>query len=198
MNEKNKGYTLVEVLVAMTILVIAVMPMFGTYPRLIQSTQRSSETEGSGLLATTVIEYIKSAGYETVAGKIPGYKNFPKEYDKIFDKTYTLTRNADESAYTSAVTSGSAFQTDFGYADTNNENFFYLNPKMGMNMQNVKIRVVLGFADVYIRNSTDSAVYLPGDKIYENFIMGKVLISGTSGEKEIKFVLTPIEDRAVE
>lgn len=216
MYKDEKGYSLVEVLVAMTVLVIAVMPMFGTYPKLMQSTQRSVETEEGGRLASTVAEYIKGKGYTSLSAILINASILPKDRNvsatsdpnsnipnDCFVKTYELEKISPESNTYKCKTGGSYndFNGTFGYNDTTVSpaiDFFLLNSKYGLNLGTAKIKVMMDWADVQLRETTKSSITT--GIINSRFIIGKVEItgmkdlSGKAKSKEIKFVVTPIED----
>jgi len=63
---KKKGTTFLEIVIAITIFLIAILPITYLTLNSLRMLKRSSEIEEGARIATTVINYIKSQGYSSL------------------------------------------------------------------------------------------------------------------------------------
>ena len=66
------GYSLVEVMVAMVVLTVAVVPMMGMFDAAIGAADSSADYDKARTCAVQKLEQIKSLPYEAVEGGLPG------------------------------------------------------------------------------------------------------------------------------
>jgi prepilin-type N-terminal cleavage/methylation domain-containing protein len=66
------GYSLVEVMVAMVVLTVAVVPMVGMFEAAIGAADASADYDKARTCAVQKLEHLKSLPYETVQGGQPG------------------------------------------------------------------------------------------------------------------------------
>jgi prepilin-type N-terminal cleavage/methylation domain-containing protein len=66
------GYSLVEVMVAMVVLTVAVVPMVGMFEGAIQAANASGDYDEARTCAVQKLEQVKSLPYETIEGGLPG------------------------------------------------------------------------------------------------------------------------------
>ena len=69
---QESGYSLVEVMVAMVVLTVAVVPMVGMFEGAIQAANASGDYDKARTCAVQKLEQVKSLPYETVEGDLPG------------------------------------------------------------------------------------------------------------------------------
>ena len=69
---QESGYSLVEVMVAMVVLTVAVVPMVGMFEGAIQAAHASGDYDKARTCAVQKLEQAKSLPYETVEGGLPG------------------------------------------------------------------------------------------------------------------------------
>lgn len=190
-NKKKIGYSLIEVLVALGVLLLGIVPVVTVATKAILFHHRASETEEAARISQTMIDYIKSRGYDNL--------------DILPGKKYSL----------SSVT-GSAFTINQFAIDFDIDPEMVLLNSKGINLNKVNFYVVMdkdkgiaklkksdGSNDIYtdpITGSDTSNVYRE-DLIYGKFIfgMGKITTdpkkkSGRETEMETTFIITPIEN----
>jgi prepilin-type N-terminal cleavage/methylation domain-containing protein len=66
------GYSLVEVMVAMVVLTVAVVPMVGMFDAAIGAADVSADYDKARTCAVQKLEHLKSLPYEAVEGGLPG------------------------------------------------------------------------------------------------------------------------------
>jgi prepilin-type N-terminal cleavage/methylation domain-containing protein len=69
---EESGYSLVEVMVAIVVLTLAIIPMVGMFDAAIQATNASGEYDAARTCAVQRLEQVKSLPYETVEDGLPG------------------------------------------------------------------------------------------------------------------------------
>jgi len=198
-NKKKIGYSLIEALVALGILLIGIVPVVTVATQAILFHHRASETEEASRISQTMIDYIKSRGYDNL-NVLPG-------------KKYKLKSTSD-GAFT-IDTSLNDFGKDIVIKEEDSipNNLILLNSK-GINLSQVNFYLVMDMvkgnlkdsdedSDSYtdpITDSDTSNVYRD-DLIYGEFIfgMGKITTDPnkkTDRETELKttFIMTPIEN----
>lgn len=72
MTAEESGYSLVEVMVAMVVLTVAVIPMVGMLDAAIRATNASGDYDEARTCAVQKLEHVKSLPYATVADSLPG------------------------------------------------------------------------------------------------------------------------------
>jgi len=192
-SKKKKGYSLIEALVALGILLLGIVPVVTVATQAILFHHRASETEEAARISQTMIDFIKSKGYDEL-GLIVEDVEFPKQY--------------------SISTTGTAFTVDNFANDFDISSDMVLLNSKGINLSDVgfyiDIKTTKGNLKDYKEDSdsyinpitgvTTSNVYRE-DLIYGKFIFGfgdtTTDIDKKTGRKtEMKttFIITPIEN----
>lgn len=201
-NKKKTGYSLIEALVALGILLLGIVPVVTVATQAMLFHHRASETEEAARISQTMIDYIKSRGYDNL-DVLPGTK------------------------YSLSSTSGGAFTVD-GFGDKGgvsgdfsiSQDLVLLNSK-GINLSQVNFYVVMdkdkdiaklkksdGSNDTYTDPLTGETPASPKDMykneiIYGKFIfgfgrtdteVGKDTLTDREKEMETTFIMTPIEN----
>lgn len=69
---EESGYSLVEVMVAIVVLTVAIIPMVGMLDAAIRATNASGDYDEARMCAVQKLEQVKSLPYETVVDGLPG------------------------------------------------------------------------------------------------------------------------------
>jgi hypothetical protein len=177
---KKRGYSVIEVLIAMAIFLFGIFPIIGFTFTSLRGERIAGSKEEAARLSSTVVDYIKSRGYEEVKTITGGG----------FSKTYKLIVNDDNSSF---ITEDYNFEKDF-YGITSPasaDNIFILNSR-GLRLGDGKaqFKVYMTLADVELMRLKDSTGdddpgtgWEKEDK-YENPITGKDgsnVLFGTGG-----------------
>ncbi|MGM0509265.1 MAG: type IV pilus modification PilV family protein [Fusobacteriota bacterium] len=189
----NKGYSLIEVLMAFAILAISVLPIMSMYPVIFGINQGSVELEEASRLTLTVIDYIKAKGYDNLMETGANSIDFT-----ITDSDGSKTKKIYDLVSDSGGYTDSDFEDDFNYSD----GLFVLNSK-GLPLSNTKIAVLLRKAKVQLDTDPDDTVE-NYEYIYDDFIIGKVVIGwGEDDDSKLptkkedqfstQFIVTPID-----
>jgi prepilin-type N-terminal cleavage/methylation domain-containing protein len=119
-NSNNKGFTLIETIVAMTILVLVSIPLMDTFSRSLVMTRNSSSYQRAVLLGQSVTEGVKahSVGDLCLTFVKPDKYHFDILDDNTFD--YTGYERLKKTAI-----SGDTFQTYPGQPATTNDRIYY-------------------------------------------------------------------------
>lgn len=190
-NKKNKGYSILEGIIAMGILLVAIVPVVTIAARAITFSYKASEGEGAVRVSETMVEYIKSRGYDNISARS--------------GKIYKIVKTDVGESFTAE-----GFGNDFGIDD----NLVLLNSK-GIGLKSISIYIVIEKDnDIVTLKKSDGS----NEDQYENIITGvkttraygegiiygKVIVgygdedakrlSGRSKEIENEFVVTPIEN----
>ncbi|OQY42076.1 MAG: hypothetical protein B6227_03250 [Fusobacteriia bacterium 4572_74] len=187
-NKKKIGYSLIEALVALGILLFGIVPVVTLGAKAILFHHRASETEEAARISQTMIDYIKSRGYDNLGSFTTS-------------SPYTLTPTG--SAFTI-----NQFATDFGIpvemvlfnskGINLNDVSFYLNIKTTKgNLKDYNSNTD-SYTDPITGEEDKSSVYSK-DLIYGQFIFGygkKEDSNLTKRKTEMKttFIITPIEN----
>lgn len=183
---KKKAFTLIEVLVAMAILSIAILPIMSMYPSALKLSQKSTELEEWSRTTQTIVDYIKSRGYLNISSS---FNTYVGEYG---------FSGAINTGYTSEN-----FGTNlFGAAK---KDLFVINTK-GMKLDDYKFKVILiqvkptVDGDSYEVLDMTNYKYISAGGQGQNFYYGVVKIRknsenfSTSDKRDINFVVTPIDN----
>lgn len=179
MKKKEIGFSLIEVVMALAILGIAILPILSMYPSALKMTTDATRNEEWSRVSMTIVDYVKSRGYDNVKGMITS-SAFDVEYNFEFDGT----------AYTQDT-----FASNLGIPT----NAFVINTK-GIKLDDYKFNVYMealpvsyGALDLaknqIVTNSTNSSI------IYGIVKIRKKTEPNFNGEtiRDAKFIITPIE-----
>ncbi|WP_320047348.1 hypothetical protein [uncultured Ilyobacter sp.] len=176
----RRAYSVIEVLIAMAIFLFGIFPIIGFTFTSLRGERIAGSKEEAARLTTTVVDYIKSRGYDEVKTTIGGG----------FNETYKLVLKDDGSAF---ITENYKFEKDFYgiTTPTTADNIFILNSR-GLRMDDGKAQftVYMTLADVELmrlKNSSgddDPETGWEEEDKYENPITGKTgdnVLFGTGG-----------------
>ena len=195
MKNKEKAFSLIEVVMALAILGIAILPILSMYPSALKMTTKATTNEEWSRVSMSIVDYVKSRGYNNIKTIMGGNPTLEKIYgsDTSSGFTYNL------GAYTN-----SNFEADF----LSGSAVFLINTK-GIRLEDYKFSVYL--TDVnptsystydlnnnrIVTSSTNSGIIYGIVKIREKtkpFNWDNVLGSDSDEKaRDMKFIITPIE-----
>ncbi len=180
MKKKEIGFSLIEVVMALAILGIAILPILSMYPSALKMTTDATRNEEWSRVSMTIVDYVKSRGYDNVKGKMTSSK---------FDEEYVFTYDWSTNSYKQ-----DSFSNDLGIPT----NAFVINTK-GIKLDDYKFNVYIealpvsyGALDLtknqVVTNSTNSSIIYGIVKIRKT---GEIFTDETI--RDAKFIITPIE-----
>jgi prepilin-type N-terminal cleavage/methylation domain-containing protein len=86
--EKESGYSLVEVLAAIVILTVAIIPMVGMFDAALRAVSTSGDYGVARACAGQKLEQVRSLPYETVSGGLPGGSCEPSRFSYAFHEEF--------------------------------------------------------------------------------------------------------------
>ncbi|WP_319204806.1 type II secretion system protein [uncultured Ilyobacter sp.] len=206
---KKKGTILLEVVIAIVIFLIGILPIIGFTVKALGQNKRTTELEEDARVVTSVIDYIKSMGYVYVSDYVlSGVSTFDKEYILEYEE-------AEDSYVVDTVESTSDFETDFWgeiYNEKSDEaDALFLLESRGLALDGAKLSIVITKTDLTMDESNyvnpvsnESTSNIIGDKgvIADEILYGRVVLeytstkdnSGDTKEYGQNFVLTPVEN----
>ncbi len=206
---KKKGTTFIEIVVAITIFLIAIIPVIYLTLNSLRGLKRASEIEERAKIVTTVINYIKSRGYSALLDGVsasPKTSNITWDVDDIFSATYRLGYDDSESAYVVVNADGSIpgatdesfeyhfFGQNFNTGTTSPDALFLIN-SLGVDLEGAELNVSMQQSDLYLQYAgVDDTAYINpltaantsgiiiGDNglISDKLIFGRVSLSYTT------------------
>jgi len=181
---KNKAFSLLEVLMAMAILSIAVLPIMSMYPNALKMSTRATELEEWSRTTETIVDYVKSRGYTYINS------NFSSINGDYTDITGNINTGYTSDSFASRLLAGK-------------KSLFLLNTK-GMNLENYKFQVQIkknipaGIGTEKL-DFSDHTYHSGGGK-GQDFYYGVVRIREKNGDfniedkRDMSFMVTPIEN----
>ncbi len=195
--KKKKGFTLIEVVLAMAVLAAAVLPILSMYPSALKMSTKATELEEWSRLNQTIVDYIKSRGYT--------YWATSTNRDKL-----TVGGAAKEFSFTKDVSSTNYKSQQFEQAlySGTNPNLFLLNTK-GLRLEDYELVVEMSYD--FAKNSTgtneesylhiDTTNYMITSSAVDanKFIHGVVKLRkdgdfSTKNKRDLNFIITPIDE----
>jgi prepilin-type N-terminal cleavage/methylation domain-containing protein len=194
MKSNKRGFSLIEVVMALAIISVGVLPILSMYPSALKMTTKATTNEEWSRVTMSILDYVKSRGYDGLTAM-----SWTTGSTKTIEKSYNFVKSGE--SYTSE---SNAFETDFGIGS----NLFVINTK-GINLENYKFSIYmenlqpktnLGGSNLYdtyelsndsIKSSTSSSIIYGIIKIREK--------NATQAEwdeektRDMKFIITPIE-----
>ena len=64
MKNKKKGFSLIEVVMALAVISIGVLPILSMYPSALKMTVKATENEEWSRVTMSILDYVKSKGYD--------------------------------------------------------------------------------------------------------------------------------------
>lgn len=186
MKKKEIGFSLIEVVMALAILGIAILPILSMYPSALKMTTDATRNEEWSRVSMTIVDYVKSRGYEGIDTIMAGDS-----------KEFIYATNTDRFEYKDGAYTSKKFQDDF----LEGKEIFVINTK-GIKLEDYKFTVYLEkvkepYEKLDLRKNqmlTSSAISTNSSIIYG---IVKIRKNGESfdGEtiRDAKFIITPIE-----
>jgi len=158
---KRKGTTFIEIVVAIAIFLIAILPIAYLTLNSLRVMKRSSEIEEGARVATTVINYIKSQGYDSIIDN-EGILD-PTNIPSIDPASLTYTLKLDEtnrSSYILDLDNGSDFEEDFldgssgrSAASVTAANSLFLINSLGISSETITVVVHIATSDLKVADT---------------------------------------------
>ncbi len=197
MKNKKKGFSLIEVVMALAVISIGVLPILSMYPSALKMTVKATENEEWSRVTMSILDYVKSRGYKTLTSTT--YSSLWS--GDVSEKTYgPFIKNGTK--YTE-----SSFESDF----LKSSNLFFVNTK-GINLVDYKFSIYMEKVQPQTTSGGSIEVYgeydLVNNKIVStttssSIIYGIIKIrekNATSAQwneertRDVKFIITPIEN----
>jgi hypothetical protein len=205
----KKGSVLIECLIAIVIFLIGIVPITAFTINSLSIDRRSNEIEEAARITTTVIDYIKSEGYEGILDNLDGVTSGVLIYDTEYDES-TDSASVDLDKPISESSSESTWKTTSGKDISKQE--FDLEGR-GIDLEDAELKIsfmqtnlVLDTTSSYtnpVTNSTASDVIFGTEGLLEDqLIYGNVTIrykskkSASENYREYgqNFILVPMEN----
>lgn len=193
MKSKKKGFSLVEVVVALAVISIGVLPILSMYPSALKMTTKATTNEEWSRVTMSILDYIKAKGYTELKNMTWNTSGTSKTIERSYDFTKSGTN------YTS-----SGFESDF-FGGTN---LFFINTK-GIKLEDYKFSIYMeeiqpksgsGGNSIYntyeLSNNSIVSSSNSSTIIYGIIKIRKKTDSFDSSElqRDMKFIITPIEN----
>ncbi len=189
MKKGKKGYSLIEVLAALAIISIAILPIMSMYPAIFKQNKSASEIEEASRISSTIVDYIKSRGYEDLnnnritqsfvgatSGAALGYNIY--ELEAVGDSFRVPKHKMDQDlGFTTNAAVGVIFLNSKGLNLRNNETVIAVK----ISKTNVDVIGTTKYIDP-ITGLTESTMY---GKNTDQFITGRVIIGWSKVKKPI-------------
>lgn len=199
--KKKEAFTLLEVVFAIAILAIAILPIMSMYPNALKISMKANNAEELSRTSITILDFIKSRGYTDISDKLTTTSSIVYNYG---DTSTSAFIKSSDNGYTSY-----RFEQDFLGGNGTSSNLFFINTK-GVNLANKKFMV--NIQKVSPENPSGTAIY--GTYDLENYrittgstISGNQIIYGIikmrdlnedytskEGNRDMKFLITPMEE----
>lgn len=192
MKSKKSAFSLIEVVMALAILGIAILPILSMYPSALKMTTKATTNEEWSRVSISIVDFIKSRGYNNIKIFMNGNIEYEKKYGDNVNSGFWI----ETGSYTNTD-----FKSDFGL------NAFAINTK-GIKLDDYKFSVYLedkkplttvGGIELYknldlknnriVSSSTSSGIIFGIVKIRK-----KDESFDTELTRDMKFILTPIEN----
>lgn len=162
---KKKGTTFLEIVIAITIFLIAILPITYLTLNSLRVLKRSSEIEEGARIATSVINYIKSRGYNNLRSTPLTGSSFSGSYYLSYDDVEGAYVVVDKNNGTIISTPGEDFETDFygvnyNTTSTSPDAIFFIE-SLGVDLEKAVIDVVMEKSDLHLAQETSpSGTYI--------------------------------------
>ena len=194
MKNKKKGFSLIEVVMALAVISIGVLPILSMYPSALKMTVKATENEEWSRVTMSILDYVKSRGYDDIKTISTSGPAFPSG-----GNGYSFSEN--NGTYRS-----SGFENDFPIGSY----LFVINTK-GINLDDYKFSIYMEDLQPTTTSNGGIKIYskydLKNNKIIDDsatstsssIVFGIIKIRETedfSGERvrDMKFIITPIEN----
>ena len=98
MKNKKKGFSLIEVVMALAVISIGVLPILSMYPSALKMTVKATENEEWSRVTMSILDYVKSRGYDNLKSNLIWSSNAIDEEYK-FEKLGTNYTNINFEKY---------------------------------------------------------------------------------------------------
>ena len=195
MKNKKKGFSLIEVVMALAVISVGVLPILSMYPSALKMTVKATKNEEWSRVTMSILDYVKAKGYSGLKNDVAWNTSGSI---KTIEESYDFAKVGNN--YTS-----SGFENDF----FGGSNLFFINTKgiklddysFSIYMEELQPTTSSGGISLYnmyelsnnsIRSSTSSSIIYGIIKIREK--------NATSAQwneertRDMKFIITPIEN----
>ncbi len=169
---KRKGYTLVEIVMAIAIFLVGILPIIALTLNSLKAQKKAAQLEEAARVTGSTIDYIKSRGFDTLNDGVSiGTSNISLKSGATFTASYTLGKEESEGAYVVVKDDGTiptgnerSFEYDFYGMNINQstaspDGLFILNSR-GIDLEGAKIDVVLKKVEVYFDTTNVGGDYI--------------------------------------
>lgn len=195
MKNKKKGFSLIEVVMALAVISVGVLPILSMYPSALKMTVKATTNEEWSRVTMSVLDYVKARGYNELKSMT---WNSPVSGIRTIERSYDFTKSG--SNYTST-----GFESDF-FGGTN---LFFINTK-GIKLDDYKF-------SIYMEDLQPRSAVTGGSQLYNTYELSNnsIVTSSTSAgiiygiikirkktdsfntselQRDMKFIITPIEN----
>ncbi len=182
---KKNGSTFLEVVIGITIFIIAIIPIAYLTLASLNNLRRSSEIEEQARITTTVINYIKSRGYTNLLISPLSSESFYGRYYLSYDSIEDSYVVVDETTKDITSTSGKDFESDFYSINYNTSSaspdaLFLIN-NLGINLEGATIEVALKRNNISIMEESTPDTYTLSNFINPTTGSTSSIFSGSGG-----------------
>ncbi len=199
--KKKEAFTLLEVVFAIAILAIAILPIMSMYPNALKISMKANNAEELSRTSITILDFIKSRGYTDISDKLTTTSSIVCNYG---DTSTSAFIKLSDNSYTNY-----GFEQNFLGGNGASSNLFFINTK-GVNLANKKFMV--NIQKVSPVDGTGNLIY--GKYDLENFRLTTTSTTSTNqiiygiikmrdlnedytskeGNRDMKFLITPMEE----
>lgn len=199
--KKKEAFTLLEVVFAIAILAIAILPIMSMYPNALKISMKANNAEELSRTSITILDFIKSRGYTDISDKLTTTSSIVYNYG---DTSTSAFIKLSDNSYTNY-----GFEQNFLGGNGISSNLFFINTK-GVNLANKKFMV--NIQKVSPVDGTGNLIY--GKYDLENFRLTTTSTTSTNqiiygiikmrdlnedytskeGNRDMKFLITPMEE----
>lgn len=199
--KKKEAFTLLEVVFAIAILAIAILPIMSMYPNALKISMKANNAEELSRTSITILDFIKSRGYTDISNKLTTTSTIVYNYG---DTSTSAFIKLSDNSYTNY-----GFEQNFLGGNGTSSNLFFINTK-GVNLTNKKFMV--NIQKISPMDGTGNLIY--GKYDLENFRLTTTSTTSTNqiiygiikmrdlnedytskeGNRDMKFLITPMEE----
>ena len=196
MKNKKKGFSLIEVVMALAVISIGVLPILSMYPSALKMTTKATTNEEWSRVTMSILDYVKAKGYDSLKSE------FFSSGSAIFEENYEFEPDAPGSKRYKSK--NNKFEDDF-FGGTN---LFFINTK-GMKLDDYKFSIYMedlqptttsgGSVEVYGNYDLENNKIVTVSSTSSSIVFGIIKIRETNNfdderTRDMKFIITPIEN----
>ena len=138
MKNKKRGFSLIEVVVALAVISVGVLPILSMYPSALKMTTKATTNEEWSRVTMSILDYVKAKGYDSLKSE------FFSSGSAIFEENYEFEPDAPGSKRYKSK--NNKFEDDF-FGGTN---LFFINTKLSVQLVTSYCDLLSGFIIVSI------------------------------------------------